>query len=68
MDYFSTFCKYQIFAGNSPKSLGSASPSAQPSKNKGIINIHPSLLVRNRPVDKNGIAIVQATRRKRCKI
>jgi len=68
MDYFSTFCKYQIFAGTSPKSPGSTSPSAQPRITGGIINIHPSLLVRNSPVGKNGIAIVQAARRKRCKI
>ena len=55
MDYFPTFCKYQIFAGTSPKSPGSASPSVQPSKTGCTINIHPSLLVRNSPVGKNGI-------------
>ena len=42
MDYFSTFCKYQIFAGTSPKSPGSANPSVQPSKTGCTINIHPS--------------------------
>ena len=64
MDYFSTFCKYQIFAGTSPKSPGSANPSVQPSKTGCTINIHPSRLVRNGPVGKNSMGHIAHARRR----